>query len=239
MDKKRTLKEKFLKLNKRKKIQICFAVSLTILLIISLPVAAWFADQKRIESMVKINAPTVLSIGSGGNDTAEMINLSNIDVEKKIGDVLITEGDYVFAVRGKYLQAYDLQISRTTNIPFTYEIYRVSSVKGIEGENDLGKGFGTTSAETAQALKDSANYQVAKYISSNGTTYYYPYSVGTGSVTTTLLLSGSYLNDTTNSKSEIIANNTYHARNYGTYTKGNEYAEPLYWQAGNWIPEIL
>ena len=201
--------------------------------------------------MVKVNAPTVLTIGAGAADNSEMIDLANIDVERKVGSTRVFEGEYVFAVRGKYISAYDLQIARTTNIPFTYEVYRVSKVEKQGGEENLRNGLGTTNSVTNTALNDGSYngtvYKTADYTSADSVLYYYPY-IDSGVNST--MLSGDFLNDKTKTgtiggdvpigdgEESINQNETFHKHNYGTganttYDNVNEYAEPLYWQALN------
>ncbi len=85
----------------------------------SIPAFAWFAFQNKIEAMSKIKEPPSINLASGGDDPALYISLENIDVSRG------TEKFVVFSVEpGKY-SAYDIQLTHTTNIPFTYELYRV------------------------------------------------------------------------------------------------------------------
>lgn len=241
------------KLPKKKRIQLFISAVLTIMLIIITPVVAWFAYDRHIESMIKVNAPTVITIGSGGEDVAEMINLANINVEETIGSGgRVLEGDYVFSVQGKYLSQYDLQIARTTNIPFEYEIYRVSSVD-VDGDSLADKGWGTTSLTVMNGMKsgtyDGTNYYIADYLASNGTTYYYPYVRTEVSDSSSQnyqkygYIRGEYLNPTNEYNSlagkslpigdgeKPLGTGTFHTHNYDNYGKVNKYAEPLYWQA--------
>lgn len=92
---------------------------IAILCTMAIPVFAWFSYQDRIETFSKIKEPPSINIASGGDDSAIYISLENIDVSKN------TEKYIVFSVEpGKY-SAYDIQLSHTTNIPFTYELCRV------------------------------------------------------------------------------------------------------------------
>ena len=236
------VREKLSMLPKNQKMQIVIAGMLTLLLLLALPVVAWFVNSKKASGMVKVNAPTVLTIGAGANDSSDMIDLSNINVEEKIGDGLTPEADYVFAVRGKFLKKYDLQIARTTNIPFTYKVYRVASVKLTDNDSSsLAKGYGTTILADKDKLENgtygstSKRYQIAEYVSSKQELWYYPYS-------TENEVQGEYLNSKIRSvTAETIGNGqenlnfegaaTFHIYNYSNnYGNVNEYAEPLYWQ---------
>ncbi len=239
------------KLSKKKKIQLAAAITLTALVLIAMPVLAWFASRKQTATVININAPTTINIESGNREPVEMINLADIDVEE-IDDqgTLVSEGDYVFCVTGKYLQKYDLQIARTTNIPFTYELYRVG---GTDGSNDY---TGMVLAGITTEPTVGSGYSVASYRSvMDNMTYYYPYKTAAvnnsdtsasdyrkyGKITGSLGSDEGYLNPTT-SDGETIGDGsttadgkTFHERNYsitgGTYDDVNKYAEPLYWQA--------
>ncbi|MCR5837875.1 MAG: hypothetical protein K6G88_15360 [Lachnospiraceae bacterium] len=90
-----------------------------IVLISSATVFAWLAYQDKIEALSKIKEPPSINLASGGDDSALYISLENIDVSVAV------EKYVVFSIEpGKY-SAYDIQLSHTTNIPFTYELYRV------------------------------------------------------------------------------------------------------------------
>lgn len=249
------LKDRIKHLPKNKKIQLSISVASTAVLMLALPTFAWFANSKKTASMIKVNAPTVLTIGAGSDDSSDMINLAEINVEETVGETRVTEGNYVFAVKGKYLSAYDLQIARTTNIPFTYEIYRVSNVEKTDNDDNsdedanLLNGLGTTDSDLKNSLNsgsyDGNRYIIAEYISSSDQIFYYPYQLSNK-------VDGEYLNDQNKSisiapsgtakigsGSEKISNDeTFHQHNYNvsnseTYDNVNEYAEPLYWQKEN------
>ena len=104
------------------KVQLIIAILCTM----AVPAFAWFVYQDRIETFSKIKEPPSINLASGGDDPALYISLENIDVSKS------TEKYIVFSVEpGKY-SAYDIQLSHTTNIPFTYELYRIQ-----EDENGM------------------------------------------------------------------------------------------------------
>jgi len=239
MRKLKDLYSKYKQLSKKKRIQIIISASLTVLCMISFPVAAWFANYQKTGGMIKVNAPTVLTIGAGADDVSDMINLSNIDVEQTVDGDRITEGKYVFAVKGKYLSSYDLQISRTTNIPFTYEIYRVSVIDSLTGVTDteklasLSKGFGTTDKNVKDTLINN-HYSIAEYESSEGIKYYYPFLKYEDAGNMGTFVNGTYLNDKgepiIGNGEKVLGSSTFHAHNYDTYNNVNEYVEPLYWQ---------
>ena len=53
---------KFRKLEKKKRLQLVIAVSLSAVLLVALPVYAWFTHKRSIALTTKINAPTQLYI---------------------------------------------------------------------------------------------------------------------------------------------------------------------------------
>ena len=233
----------FGKLPKKKKIQAVTAFALSAVCAAVLPVLAWFSYTRKTANMVKINAPTILNIGAGNQEDIAMIDLSKIDVEERIDGVPVLEGDYVFCVKGKYLSTYDLQIARTTNIPFDYQLYRVSVIEGDESSPAKGWGFdgdslsGSTDAEKLTNLKNKySEYRFAPYYSQIEKEYfYYPYQIGD------TLVNGSYINQKNDSGETIalqkVDENNIHSKSYKykdrdtTYDNVDKYAEPLYWQA--------
>ena len=108
--------------NKLKKLSLSMRIQLAIAIIctMAIPVFAWFTYQNRIETLSKIKEPPSINLASGGEDPALYITLENIDVNSTNYEKCV-----VFSVEpGKY-SAYDIQLTHTTNIPFTYELYRV------------------------------------------------------------------------------------------------------------------
>lgn len=236
----KTIQLKWKGLSRSKKIQASAAAVVTLVLVIGLPVFAWFTSERKTATVIKINAPTTIKIGAGNEEPVEMIDLSNINVEEyldKENKTLKTEGTYVFCVTGKYLSKYDLQIARTTNIDFDYELYRVDSAK----YNDV-----ITSGITAKPAAENG-YEIAEYKSElDGNTYYYPYQISDSTDDKTqgnVTVQGGFLNDKTDENNHTIGNGeekidgstTFHAHNYSSYGNVNEYAEPLYWQV-KWLP---
>ena len=221
-------------LSRSKKIQASAAAVVTLVLVIGLPVFAWFTSERKTATVIKINAPTTIKIGAGNEEPVEMIDLSNINVEEYLDEestTLKTEGTYVFCVTGKYLSKYDLQIARTTNIDFDYELYRVDSAK----YNDV-----ITPGITSKPAAENG-YEIAEYKSElDGNTYYYPYQISDSTDDKTqgnVTVKGGFLNAKTennhtigNGEEKIDGSTTFHTHNYSSYGKVNKYAEPLYWQ---------
>ncbi|WP_294589403.1 hypothetical protein [uncultured Ruminococcus sp.] len=120
--------ERFKKLNKKKKIQLVTAAVLTMALLVALPLYAWFTHTRSIAMTTQINAPTQLYITAGNKESVANLEMGNIDVESG------TYKDFVFGVSGKDVSKYQIQLAHTTNIPFTYTIYRAQSAN--EGVSD-------------------------------------------------------------------------------------------------------
>lgn len=235
----KTIQLKWKGLSRSKKIQASAAAVVTLVLVIGLPVFAWFTSERKTATVIKINAPTTIKIGAGNEEPVEMIDLSNINVEEYLDEeskTLKTEGTYVFCVTGKYLSKYDLQIARTTNIDFDYELYRVDSANYNAVITP-----GITSKPAAEN-----GYEIAEYKSElDGNTYYYPYQISDSTDKTqgNVTVKGGFLNAKTGENNHTIGNGeekidgstTFHTHNYEDYGHVNEYAEPLYWQV-KWLP---
>lgn len=125
------------------KMEIAVACVVTIALVILLATRAWFYFSREMQTATKIHTPYKLLIAAGHKEDVINFDLGTIDAEKS------TSENYVFAVYGKALEGYTLQLAHTTNIPFTYTIY---SAEEKEDEPD--------------------KYQVA-YTTSDAKTYYY------------------------------------------------------------------
>lgn len=225
----KTIQLKWKGLSRSKKIQASAAAVVTLVLVIGLPVFAWFTSERKTATVIKINAPTTIKIGAGNEEPVEMIDLSNINVQEYLDDekTLKTEGTYVFCITGKYLSTYDLQIARTTNIDFDYELYRVDSSDEV------------ISGITEKPAEESG-YKIAEYKSElDGNTYYYPYQTSNSTDKTqgNITNNGAFLNAKSNGshtigngEEKIDGSTTFHTHNYESYGNINEYAEPLYWQ---------
>lgn len=124
--------DKFKKLRRRQKVELITASVLSVALLISIPVYAWFAKNKKLETMTKIQEPGEIVIRSGRSlspsEADPIVNFEMQDIDIKS----ISEGkakQYVFSVMpGEYNTRYDIQLAHTTNIPFTYSLYKASEV---------------------------------------------------------------------------------------------------------------
>lgn len=108
------------KLSRRKKKAVLAVVAAALALLV-LPVMAWLYMQRSMETITKINMPA-LFIGAGDAKPIQELELSNIDVsaEQKYKDIVFC----VYSTKSGL--DYDIQLAHTTNIGFTYTIYKAS-----------------------------------------------------------------------------------------------------------------
>ena len=202
--------EKIKKLSLPMKIQLLIAIICTM----AIPVYAWFAYQDRIETLSKIKEPPSINLASGGEDPALYITLENIDVNTANHEKYV-----VFSVEpGKY-SAYDIQLTHTTNIPFTYELYRVKQDE--DGTIEY-------TDHTIDVNGDETELLYSIITTAEGTT--------NGKVTLT------DINQKDSSPSRILGDenelDTYNRRNYDTEGDNvNQYVEPIYSVARR-IPQL-
>ena len=111
----------------RRKRRAIWAVVSAALALLAVPVLAWLYMQRSMETITEIKKPEILSIKAGDMQDIEQLELGTIDVsgDQKTKDVVFC---VYSAEKGKN---YDLQLAHTTNISFTYSIYKASSP--IEG----------------------------------------------------------------------------------------------------------
>lgn len=114
-------KKAFKELPKAKKIQIIIASTLSVLVIAAIPVLAWFSNVRQVSTVAKINSPAKLAIKAGKAEDIIQFKLSGIDVGD--GETAGSE-DFVFCVEGEDISTYNLQLAHTTNIDFTYTLYK-------------------------------------------------------------------------------------------------------------------
>ena len=111
-------KDGILSVRKRRAV---ISVIIAALLLLTIPVLAWFYRQRSMETMTQINLPYALRIGAGNTQPIQQLELSNIDVSKKKSE------DVVFCVYSQGAnEKYYLQLAHTTNIGFHYTIYKAS-----------------------------------------------------------------------------------------------------------------
>ncbi len=205
----RKAKEYVVNLENNKRGQLLVAAILTLFLIMAIPVYAWFAFSSKYESLTKVQKPNTLDIKAGHADAIINLDLSDIDATKTVDSQY--QKYYVFSVAAGAVERYDIQIAHTTNIPFTYDLYR------------------------AQESNTEENNSVVSYKAENGTTYYYSLgdSVGLVNKNPDNGSTGRVIADNT-------ASNAYYNNTYDTGNDEPElYAVPLYAQTQNTGIETL
>ena len=106
----------------RRKRRAIWAVVSAALVLLAVPVLAWLYMQRSMETITEIKKPEILSIKAGDMQDIEKLELGTIDVS---GDQ--RSKDVVFCVYSAEAgKKYYLQLAHTTNIGFTYSIYRAS-----------------------------------------------------------------------------------------------------------------
>lgn len=165
--------EYFRKLKTAQKVEFIFASVLSLFVLVAVPVYAWFTSKGRLETMTKIKEPNTLDIRTGNIDSIEYFKLKNIDLEA------ISKNNepqcYVFCIiTGNPETHYNIQLAHTTNIPFTYNIYRAtgSSTKTEGAVVEYPPADGSSPiyySKVGEALTkedlnaDSTNESIAKY----------------------------------------------------------------------------
>lgn len=186
--------------NSNKKVMLILSAVLIVVLAISLPIYAWFSNRKGLVTMTKVQSPIALNIGAGNKESCAYIDMSGIDVEDK--ENTTKSKNFVFCVYSTVTQDnYNIQLAHTTNIPFTYKIYKAS--------------------ESATLLE---SYDVIYYDhTEEKNTHYYTTNKNTDEI------QGHYLNksDTSMIANDTQHQITYGEYDKN-YVQDN--AEPLYWQ---------
>ncbi len=136
------LREGFRTMNTVKKIEAVAAVILTLAIIAGVPVLAWLTTSTKVEVLTKVKQPTNLDIRAGNYDPIINFDLRDIDIETPDHvDAVNNKASkyYVFSVSaGSYKIPYIIQVAHTTNIPFTYKLYKATRLdKSASLENIL------------------------------------------------------------------------------------------------------
>ena len=192
--------KKINKLQTSEKIKLVVSFLLTVAVLIAVPVLAWFSNQRRIATMAKINSPAKLSIRSGFYEDIIHFQMSGINV----GDgTAAGSQSFVFCVEGEDIANYNIQIAHTTNINFTYTLFKAHS--NSQGE--------------------------VVYVDENGIEHRYSKAEIFGADPTKPAYGG-YINGET-IDGRLVANSNYTEQSYDSADYNNhiqKYAEPLYWQ---------
>ena len=149
-------KDSTLSVRKRRAV---ISVIIAVLVLLTIPVLAWFFRQRSMETMTQINLPYALRIGAGNTQPIQQLELSNIDVsgEQKSKDV-------VFCVYSEESKVYHLELAHTTNIGFQYTIYK-ASISDAGKINYLGRKYqqGDSLAGNYLNKETDSKYATKKY----------------------------------------------------------------------------
>ena len=233
--------EQFKALSRRKKVGVGIASALTATLVISIPVAAWFTNQRKLADLQYVNSPSKLYIRAGHDEESQYIDLSNVQVTASSD----TAKYYVFAVTGSNATYYNLQLAYTTNNQFEYFLYPATENTGIAPANTA-MPFVQYTAHGDSGTSGNFYYTVDSSVITGqeaGTPAADAYKIIDGTKVTRQGTQGEvdavFLNpDGTLIKATKSAVNgrNYHSETYGSAIatdKVQDCAEPLYWQARN------
>lgn len=141
----------------QKKVMVVSASVVTVALLTSLPVLAWFSYRRQVMKLQKVEAPNTLILSAAHREDVACFEINGIDAddiavdvygnkltetvtvdgEAKTRDKKITYKDYVFCVTGDAVDKFTIQLAYTTNNPFTYEVYAAKELTYDELQTDL------------------------------------------------------------------------------------------------------
>lgn len=108
-------------MEEKRKSKIIYIVLLLCLLGVAAGLTyAWFRQSYSLSTVAKIKASIRLDLAAGNGEDASRFQIGTVDTT---GDG-VTHKDYVIAVKKDKPANYILQIGHTTNIPFTYTLYK-------------------------------------------------------------------------------------------------------------------
>ncbi len=237
------IKSCFKGLPKKRKTQLIISIVLTLLLLIEIPVFAWFSNQRKMAVLGNVNAPYTLYLSAGNQEDLVYLDMSSIDVGTPGSREKGTHKDFVFSVQGSWdISQYHLQLAHTTNIPFEYTIYRVKD--NGSGDRDIYSEAGFAALED-DTLKENSVAYIAHVsnddVSKDATIYYsyrpgssYTYNGTTGVQYGKVMDKANYVNPQNGTLGIKADNNTYYNQTYGSgiTAKVQKNAVPLYMQSG-------
>lgn len=238
------LLDAFNMMSRSSKIQLILATVITLALMISLPTYSWFNYQKKLAELQRVREPDLLYITAANAEDVKFFDLSSIKVKDSNGNAITEPEYYPFAVAGKYVNHFTLQMAHTTNNPFVYKIYEgtaytteaaartAAGQNGVvveyklNGEWDLLEQEGVILTGDPKPIEKTSTQTMI-------------YIVKGAELDANMYGGGGYLNATTDNTGRMIANTTYHTDCYEDYSYNNvvKFEEPLYWQCSG-IPSL-
>lgn len=138
--------------------QLVLLFFIIILIIAVSGTVAWFAYIHKIQTATLIDMPQIYIEGPEGAES-QLIPLGDIDVTSG------TSREYVFRIVTKPENRYRVQFAHTTNVPFSYTIYPVST--GVSGNS--------VTVEGNTYYYDNTNPLAGAYITDNDATHQVTY----------------------------------------------------------------
>ncbi|WP_028515928.1 hypothetical protein [Ruminococcus flavefaciens] len=138
----KSVKKVWKSISKKQKIQFVIAVSLTLLLTVQVPVMAWFRNRREAARLERINSTNTLFITAAHREDVTNLVMDDITVDGKWivendNETKMLYQDYVFCVAGDYVEDFTLQLTHTTNNPYTYEIFEADPTGGAPGAGEF------------------------------------------------------------------------------------------------------
>ena len=110
-------------MEEKRKSKIIYIVLLLCLLGVAAGLTyAWFRQSYSLSTVAKIKASIRLDLAAGNGEDASRFQIGTVDTTGEG----VTSKDYVIAVKKDKPTNYILQIGHTTNIPFTYKLYKAT-----------------------------------------------------------------------------------------------------------------
>lgn len=253
------IKKAIKKMSTKQKVQLIVALTVTVAFFATATTLAWFSYQRRIAKLMKIDSPNVLYLNSAHREDAINFEVKGINAEEKIVDdydnvVLydnsgnvdmengeeknITHKDYVFNVTGEAVDTFTIQLAYTTNNPFSYELYAANEYTAAQAESLKVAGneavlveYKLSQTTLNPELPAITGTQYNLGVTPPNSLYYKIDTACSDAKATNGKYTGRYLNKTTDTNGNEIADGTYKAQTYPGYNNVQGNADPVYWQA--------
>lgn len=122
-------------MEEKRKSKIIYIVLLLCLLGVAAGLTyAWFRQSYSLSTVAKIKASIRLDLAAGNGEDVSRFQIGTVDTT---GDSVTSKDykDYVIAVKKDKPTNYILQIGHTTNIPFTYTLYKATATDSVDAGN--------------------------------------------------------------------------------------------------------
>jgi len=211
------------------------AIALTMVLICTIPVFAWFYMQRKAAEMYKVEFPNSLYLNAAQREDRVYFNMNAVSpykvdpitgglVHDNTGKLIpVTRQLFVFSVSGSNTKSYKLQMAHTNNNQFTYKIYPAVQY-GSEESIPSGTDDADIVLYSMHADSHTENtIQVADDVYSESGSKYY--------VKSATEVSGEYKNNQTSSPMQAKDNDSFYIENYSDKTNVEDNDIPSYWQS--------